>query len=59
METMARKKKAKKFSRVEAVKGMARERIGRPKGLQIVPNRKKTSKEKYKPALGQLLEEGQ
>lgn len=53
---MARKKKAKKFRAVEAVKALARERIGAPKASQIVIARKK-KREKFKPTLGKLLEE--
>jgi hypothetical protein len=53
---MARKKKQKRFSAVEAVKAMAREQIGSPPVEQVVPNRKKKA-EKHKPTLGKLLEE--
>jgi hypothetical protein len=51
---MMRKKKVKKFRAVEAVKAMARERIGTPKASRIVLDRKKKS-EKHKPTLGELL----
>jgi hypothetical protein len=53
---MARKKKQKRFSAVEAVKAMAREQIGNPPVEQVVPNRKKKA-EKHKPTLGKLLED--
>jgi hypothetical protein len=53
---MARKKKVRPFSAVEAVKTMAREQIGSPPVERVVPNRKKKP-EKHKPTLGKLLEE--
>ena len=56
MSLMPRKKKQKKFRAVEAVKAMARERIGAPKASQIVVGRKKKD-EKHKPTLGKLLED--
>jgi hypothetical protein len=54
-----KKKKRKRFSAVEMVKAMARERIGTPPALRIVPDRKKKNKkrEKHKPTLGKLLDE--
>jgi hypothetical protein len=55
---MARKKKIKRFRAVTAVKEMARERIGTPPPTQVVPDRKRRRKEKYKPTLGKLLSEG-
>jgi hypothetical protein len=57
MGTMPRKKKVKKFRAVEAVKALARERIGTPKASQVVPDRKKRKTEKHKTTLEQLLEE--
>jgi len=51
-----RKRKPKKFRAVEAVKAMARERIGTPKASRIVLDRKK-KKEKHKPTRGGLLSE--
>jgi len=57
MEEMARKRKPKKFSKVEAVKALARERIGMPPSSRVVPDRKKEATEKHKPTLGKLLEE--
>jgi len=56
MSLMPRKKKQKKFRAVEAVKAMARERIGAPKASQIVVGRKK-KEEKHKPTLSKLLED--
>jgi hypothetical protein len=53
---MARKKKVKRFRAVEAVKALARERIGAPKASQVVIDRTK-KKEKHKPTLGKLLDE--
>jgi hypothetical protein len=56
MSLMSRKKKQKKFRAVEAVKAMARERIGSPKASRVVLGRKK-KEEKHKPPLGKLLAE--
>jgi hypothetical protein len=56
MRTMAKKKKAKRFTAVEAVKTMAREQIGSPPVSRLVPNRKKKT-EKHKPTLEKLLRE--
>jgi hypothetical protein len=55
---MARKKKKKPFRAVTVVKEMARERIGTPPPTRVVPDRKKKVKEKHKPTLGDLLQEG-
>jgi hypothetical protein len=52
---MPRKKKPKKFRAVNAVKAMARERIGTPPASRVVPDRKKKKKEKHKPRLETLL----
>ena len=52
------KRKKKRFSAVQTVKAMARERIGAPPGSRVVPDRKKAKSEKHKPTLGKLLEEG-
>jgi hypothetical protein len=52
---MAKKKKAKRFRAVIAVKELARERVGAPPAGQIVIEKKKKP-EKYKPTLGKLLE---
>ena len=53
---MARKRKKKTFSAVQAVREMARERVGPPKPSRLVPA-KTTKAEKYKPTLGKLLED--
>jgi hypothetical protein len=55
---MPRKKKKKPFRAVTVVKEMARERIGTPPPTRVVPDRKKKAKEKHKPSLGDLLQEG-
>lgn len=52
---MARKRKKKRFTAVEAVKAMAREQIGAPRPSRIVPDRKKKKTEKHKPTMGDLL----
>jgi hypothetical protein len=52
---MARKKKVKRFRAVQAVKALARERVGEPPSGKIVLEKKKKP-EKYKPSLGKLLE---
>jgi hypothetical protein len=59
MGTMAKKKKPKRFTAVEAVKAMARAQIGAPPASRVVPNRKKKKEkaEKHKPTLGKLLNE--
>jgi hypothetical protein len=56
---MAKKKKPKPFTAVEAVKTMAREQIGTPPPSRIVPDRKKKKKrdQKHKPTLGEFLTE--
>jgi hypothetical protein len=57
MSPVARKGKKKQFRAVTAVKALARERIGRPPGLRVVPDLKKKKKqEKHKPKLGELLD---
>jgi hypothetical protein len=54
---MARKKKRlKPFRAVEAVKALARERVGAPPAAKIVLEKKKKP-EKHKPTLGKLLED--
>lgn len=52
------KKSRKKFRAVEAVKALARERIGSPPTSKVVPNRKKKA-ERYKPTLEKLLGEAE
>jgi hypothetical protein len=53
---MARKKKKKTFDAVQAVKELARERVGAPPGEKVVPHKNKKA-EKHKATLGKLLEE--
>jgi hypothetical protein len=56
MDVMARKKKVKRFRAVQAVKELARERVGAPPVEKIVPHTNKKA-EKHKPTLGKLLDE--
>jgi hypothetical protein len=53
---MARKKKVKRFRAVQAVKQLARERLGTPPAGKVVLEKKKKP-EKHKPTLGKLLGE--
>jgi hypothetical protein len=53
---MARRKKVKRFGAVQAVKELARERMGAPPVGKVVPHKNKKP-EKHKPTLGKLLEE--
>ena len=55
---MTKKKKAKRFRAVTAVKELARERVGEPRAGQIVVEKKKKP-EKHKPTMGKLLEESE
>jgi hypothetical protein len=58
LDMASKKKKVKRFSAVQAVKEMSRDRIGALPVARVVPDRKKkleTSK-KHKPTLGELLE---
>jgi hypothetical protein len=54
-----KKRKVKRFSAVEAVKALARERLGTPPPSRVVPDRKKKKKrmEKHKPTLGNMLDD--
>ena len=54
--SMARQKKVKRFRAVQAVKELARERIGAPPTEKVVPHKNK-KQDKHKPTLGKLLEE--
>jgi hypothetical protein len=56
---MPKKKKVKKFRAVEAVKALARERIGAPQAGQVIADRKKKREvaEKHKTTLEKLLSE--
>jgi hypothetical protein len=51
-----RKKKAKRFRAVTAVKELARARVGTPPSEKIVLEKKKKP-EKHKPTLGKLLQD--
>jgi len=53
-QVVPKKKKPKKFRVVEAVKALARERIGMPQPSVVVPNRKRKP-EKHKPTLGEMI----
>ena len=55
---MARKKKAKRFRAVQAVKELARERMGAPPSEKVLPHKNKRPS-KHKPTLGKLLSEGE
>ena len=55
---MARKKKSKRFGAVQAVKELARERLGAPPAEKVVPHKKKKPA-KHKPTLGKLLGEAE
>lgn len=55
-EKMARKKKLKRFEAVQAVKELARERMGAPPPAKVVPHKKKEPV-KHKATLGKLLGE--
>jgi hypothetical protein len=56
MNVMARKRKVKRFRAVQAVKELARERMGAPPAAKVVPHKKKNPA-KHKATLGKLLEE--
>jgi hypothetical protein len=58
MEAMARKKKAKRFRAVTAVKELAREQVGAPAAGKVVLE-KNRKPEKHKPTLGKLLGEAE
>jgi hypothetical protein len=55
---MARKKKLKRFQAVQAVKELARERMGAPPAAKVVPH-KKRDPAKHKATLGKLLGEAE
>jgi hypothetical protein len=55
---MPRRKKVKRFRAVQAVKELARERMGAPPTEKIVPHKNK-KKAKHKPTLGKLLEDAE
>lgn len=58
MYVMTRKKKVKQFRAVQAVKELARERMGAPPAAKVVPHKNKNT-EKHKPTLDRLLDEGE
>jgi hypothetical protein len=53
---VGRKRKGRKFRKVEAVKALARERVGAPPPSQVVPNRRK-KESKHRATLAKLLSE--
>jgi hypothetical protein len=55
---MAHKKKMKRFQAVQAVKELARERVGAPPAEKVVPHKNKKAA-KHKPTLGKLLDEAE
>ncbi len=55
---MARKRKQKQFRAVQAVKELARERMGAPPAEKVVPHKNKKP-DKHKPTLGKLLGEAE
>jgi hypothetical protein len=57
MGIMARKKKVKRFEAVQAVKELARERMGAPPAGKVVPHKKKDAA-KHKATLEKILEDG-
>jgi hypothetical protein len=56
MNFMPRKRKPKPFRAVQAVKELARERVGAPPAERVVPNKNKKAA-RHKPTLGKLLSE--
>jgi len=58
MCAVAKKRKKKEFRAVQAVKALARERIGAPPGGRVVPDRKeKVQAQKRTPKLEEVLGE--
>jgi hypothetical protein len=53
-----KKRKPKKFNAVKAVKAMARAQIGLTPGSRVVPDERRKKRDKHKPTLGKLLNEG-
>lgn len=53
--SMAKRKKARKFSAASAVKAMARDVLGTPPPTRPEENKKRNKKPKHKPTLGKLL----
>ncbi len=53
---MARKKELKRFGAVQAVKELARDRVGAPPAEKVVPHKNKKA-DKHKTTLGKLLQD--
>jgi hypothetical protein len=56
---VAKKRKVKKFSKVAAVKELARERVGTPPVSRPIPDERKRIEEKHKTTLKKLLTENE
>jgi hypothetical protein len=56
MNFMARKKKPKRFRAVQAVKELARERLGAPPAEKVVPSKHQKA-DRHRATLGKLLNE--
>jgi hypothetical protein len=54
--SVTKKRRPRKFSAVQAVKELARERVGAPPTEKVIPHKDKKA-EKHKPTLGKLLGE--
>jgi len=54
-----KKRKVKKFHKVEAVKALARERVGSPPSSRAIPDERERVKEKHKTTLKKLLLENE
>ena len=54
---MPKKRKVKKFRKVEAVKALARERVGSPPSSRAIPDERERVGEKHKTTLKKLLTE--
>jgi len=54
---MPRKRKKKTFSAGQAVREMARERIGAVRPARLIPDKRKAKPVKHKPTLDKLLED--
>ena len=52
-----KKRKRKPFRAVKAVKAAAREKIGIPPVVRVLPDKRTAEAEKHKPTLKKLLEE--
>jgi|KBSMisStandDraft_5_1062788.scaffolds.fasta_scaffold198167_3 hypothetical protein len=59
MSAMAKKRKVKKFRKVEAVKALARERVGTVPSSRLIPDRRERTEEKHKTTLKKLLSENE